>query len=865
MEQFNHPKWTNLKIYPELGILKKEIGLINDIIESYNSNINVKINSKQLNLISSNLKTFKSVNFNVLVYSDTSYTGVCDILIAPNIHDDFYRKIPFGDKFIHFSIDAYTVFNKHFSYYLKNGNFEYDNLICLAMIVKDAGPDFENVLTENLPFFDRWCILDTGSTDGTQEIIKRVLKDKKGTLYSEPFVDFKVSRNRCLDLAGTTCDFICTLDDTYVLKGDLRKFLTEVRGDTVSDSFSLLIQSDDSEYYSNRIIKSKTGLRYIHTIHEVITDKNNINITIPFDEAYIFDKRSDYMETRTNSRKQLDLDLLFKELKATPNDPRSLYYIAQTYGCINDEINKAKYFELRIKQEGYVQERIDAFFELARTYNFKLNPLTKEYYQPNHKLTETQWKICESLYHQAYQLDTKRPDSLYFIGIHYYLDKDYDKAYVYFKKAFEIGYPITSQYSLKPTLSYQFLPKFLTEVCYYVENYNLGFSAAELFLSKNKKTTESYDAITNWYQIHKRLKEMPHPTKVAIEEGRIFCIVTDGGWEPWTGRDIETKGLGGSETWVINTAQNLKENFNVVVFCNTDTSEIYNGVGYNPINKFSSFVATTKIEYCIISRYTEYVPVALKGHAENVGVIFHDLLPPEVVLPIDPKLKWLFGLTDWHRDHIKKIFPQFEVKSSYYGVSDIGPAKEKIKNSFIYSSFPNRGLVILLRMWPRIKQILPDAVLNVYCDLEHAWTNKVSPEMMKEIKETIHQENIILHGWVSKIELMEAWNTADYWLYTCIFEETFCLTAMEAAMSKTKVITNGLAGLAETAKYGITIPGHASTAEWQDSCLKQLKSISVAYPESLIEKNYRFAKSMSWQNQTDRFVNKLDPVYSILL
>jgi hypothetical protein len=112
---------------------------------------------------------------------------------------------------------------------------------------------------------------------------------------------------------------------------------------------------------------------------------------------------------------------------------------------------------------------------------------------------------------------------------------------------------------------------------------------------------------------------------------------------------------------------------------------------------------------------------------------------------------------------------------------------------------------------------------------------------------------------------MQAWNTADYWLYTCIFEETFCLTAMEAAISKTKVITNGLAGLAETAKYGITIPGDAGTPEWQEACLKQLKSIAVAYPESLIEQNYKFAKSMSWQNQTDRFVNKLDPVYNDLL
>jgi hypothetical protein len=747
---------------------------------------------------------------------------------------------------------------KNFGYYFKNGKFKYDNLICLAMIVRDAGPDFENVLKANLPHFDRWCILDTGSIDNTQEIIKRVLKDKKGTLYSEPFVNFKVSRNRCLDLAGTVCDFICTLDDTYVLNGNLRKFLTEVRGDIVADSFSLLIQSNDSEYYSNRIIKSRTRLRYIYTIHEVITDQNNTNITIPPEEAYIFDKRSDYMQSRTLTRKQQDLHLLFKELEEKPDDPRTLYYIAQTYGCVNDDINKVKYFEKRIKQKGYVQELIDALFELARSYNFTVNPETLEYYDKNHVLTDSQWKRCEELYLQAYKLDTGRPDSLYFIGIHYYLNREMENCYVNFKKAFEIGYPVASQYSLKPTLSYYFLPKFLTEVCYYTENYNLGFQAAELFLSKNKPGVDSWNTVNNWYLIYKHLKQMPHPTRIAIDQGKVFCIVTDGGWEPWTGRDIETKGLGGSETWVVETARNLMDKFKVVVFCRTDRPEFYQGVGYNPINMFASFAATTKIDHCIISRYTEYVPVALKGHTKNVYVIFHDILEPEIILPVDPKLVCLFGLTDWHKNYIKNIFPQFKVHSSYYGINEIVPAKEKIKNSFIYSSFPNRGLVVLLRMWPRIKEILPGAVLNVYCDLDHEWTNKVAPEMMREIKETIHQEQVVLHGWVSKLSLMDAWNKTDYWLYPCIFEETFCLTALEAAISKTRVITNGLAGLAETAKYGITIPGDPMTQEWQNKILEQLKSEAVIYPDSLLEQNYSFAKSLSWKNQTDKLINFVD-------
>ena len=51
----------------------------------------------------------------------------------------------------------------------------------------------------------------------------------------------------------------------------------------------MFIKSNDVRYASNRIIKSKTNLRYIYRIHEVITPVNNINVIIPFKHATIFD------------------------------------------------------------------------------------------------------------------------------------------------------------------------------------------------------------------------------------------------------------------------------------------------------------------------------------------------------------------------------------------------------------------------------------------------------------------------------------------------------------------------------------------------------------------------------------------------
>ena len=867
-----HETYFNLEIYPVLNELETIAGLMSDLAEMY-TDVNYIIvgnPTSDYNLfITDNLKNFnndkisaKRIAYYDSVANESNFIQATFAISNENnfLNKKYPKKIKFLNKFLYIG-EEYDFFLKHFYYYFENDEFKYSNLICYAMIIKNGGPLLEKVLNENLPFFDRWCILDTGSTDGTQDIIKRVLKDKKGTLYEEPFVDFKVSRNRCLDLAGKTCKFICMLDDTYTIRGNLRSFLNEVRGDQFSDSFSLMIKSDDTEYYSNRIIKSLTDLRYIHTIHEVITDQNNKNVTVPVEQAFIFDHRADYMEDRTNNRKQFDLQLLFKENEDYPDDPRALYYIAQTYGCIGDEVNKAFYFELRINHpvQGYFQEKIDACFELARCYNFKISCINKQpFTQP---LTEQEWNRCEELYLQAYNLDKNRPDSIYFLGIHYYLEKDYLKAYNYFKLGFEIGYPINSQYSLKPTLSYHFLPKFLTEVCNYFDDHQTGFAAAQYFLSKNKANCDSWNLMINWNNIHNKMLQMgPISQTPNKSTNPIWAIVADGGWSEWSGKDILTKGVGGSETWVIEMARNL--NVNVIVFCKCKEPEMFENVGYNPIDLFPQFIANNVVDTVIISRFMEYVPVALKGHAKSVGIIFHDLLSPEMVIPIHNKIKWLFGLTDWHSQLIKQTFPQFNVKTLNYGIKLNEIVKSaSVKNSFIYSSFPNRGLSVLLKMWSRIIKQFPDSTLNIYCDLNGKWVNDVAPEEMNQIKKllSLNKKGIIVHGWVSKETLTKAWETAEYWLYPCIFQETYCLTAMEAALSKTFVVSNKLAGLAETIKAGLIIDGDPQTTEWQENILtllfEYMNGKNASVKKEFIEKNYNWASNQSWKKQADLLLN----------
>lgn len=70
---------------------------------------------------------------------------------------------------------------------------------------------------------DRYCILDTGSTDGTLAIVRHWLQTHlypdQYELHEEPFVDFATTRNRLLQLAGQHTEFLLTMngDDTLVM------------------------------------------------------------------------------------------------------------------------------------------------------------------------------------------------------------------------------------------------------------------------------------------------------------------------------------------------------------------------------------------------------------------------------------------------------------------------------------------------------------------------------------------------------------------------------------------------------------------------------------------------------------------------
>ena len=193
-----HTEYNNLRIYPKVAELERLIGLICDIGETFNNTL-VTTTTKYGKFIPINcakrIAITNTITSNSIVYIDED-TDITPHLKSIQIelpivitskqiylpHQYVYNLSNSSIK-IYIATNNIDTFKKEFHTYIHNTILNYDNLIHLVIMVKNAGPGFEEVLTKNLPYIDQWTILDTGSTDNTIDTINKVLVNtKKGQL-----------------------------------------------------------------------------------------------------------------------------------------------------------------------------------------------------------------------------------------------------------------------------------------------------------------------------------------------------------------------------------------------------------------------------------------------------------------------------------------------------------------------------------------------------------------------------------------------------------------------------------------------------------------------------------------------------------
>ena len=139
--------------------------------------------------------------------------------------------------------------------------------LCLSMIVKNEAAVIRRCLDSVRPLIDHWVIVDTGSSDGTQDIIRDALRDVAGELHERPWRDFAHNRTEALDLARPRADYSLIIDADDELEIPKNYRLPRL----TADAYVLDIDHPPVRYQRIQIVSNARPWRYVGVLHEFLT------------------------------------------------------------------------------------------------------------------------------------------------------------------------------------------------------------------------------------------------------------------------------------------------------------------------------------------------------------------------------------------------------------------------------------------------------------------------------------------------------------------------------------------------------------------------------------------------------------------
>ena len=297
------------------------------------------------------------------------------------------------------------------------------------MMVKNEAANIEALITSVLGVVDCYTILDTGSTDGTQDRILRAFGSTPGRVLSEPFVDFGATRNRALDLADPTATFHLMLSgDEVLIGGDaLRRFCEAHQDDRgpENEAYMLRMLWGDTTFDLPRLTRTGGLWRYEGRTHEVLLRLGAPPPSNRVDGAAI---RHDVV-SRDQARKKLtwerDIELLTADLKANPDSARATFYLARTYDDLGQPQLAHKWFRRRIELGGWHEEVYESLFRVACTA----------------RALGEGWPLVQQMFLDAHAHSPHRAEPLLELAAHWYEAGVGPLAHLFAQRAAALPFP----------------------------------------------------------------------------------------------------------------------------------------------------------------------------------------------------------------------------------------------------------------------------------------------------------------------------------------------------------------------------------------------------------------------------------------
>jgi glycosyltransferase involved in cell wall biosynthesis len=291
--------------------------------------------------------------------------------------------------------------------------------VCLNMIVKNEAHVIGRCLATVRPLIDAWVISDTGSTDGTQALIRELLADIPGTLLERPWVDFAHNRTEVLEASRSVGDYSLIIDADDMLEIDDGFALPALD----ADAYNLRIGDASLSYHRKQLVRGALPWRYVGVLHEYI------QCDLAQTEAFLEGVRVVRVREGARARDPLtyrrDAIVVEKALFDEPDNSRYVFYLAQSYRDAKEPELALRQYRRRTTMGGWRDEVWYSLYQIAHLEAWLNKP----------------WPEVMASYLAAYQFLPDRAEPLYQIAMHYQSTKEFHTAKGFFEWATRVPTP----------------------------------------------------------------------------------------------------------------------------------------------------------------------------------------------------------------------------------------------------------------------------------------------------------------------------------------------------------------------------------------------------------------------------------------
>ena len=231
------------------------------------------------------------------------------------------------------------------------------------MIVKNESEVITRCLDSVKDLIDYWIISDTGSTDGTQQIITDYFNHHNipGLLLENEWKNFSHNRNLALEQALGRDGYILIMDaDDYLSTSEDFHF-----NHLTADSYQLKMQRKGIDYYNEKLIRAALPWQWHGVLHEYLNPGIPYSCT-QFPGDYLIQSTTDGARSQNPDKYKNDITVLETALREEPDNTRYQFYLAQSYRDDGNYAQAMIHYQKRADMGGWSEEVYYALLEVAK-------------------------------------------------------------------------------------------------------------------------------------------------------------------------------------------------------------------------------------------------------------------------------------------------------------------------------------------------------------------------------------------------------------------------------------------------------------------------------------------------------------------